>query len=276
MADGDIHGAWVRHELGKAFKTDALTLVYQPKIDLKTGRFAGVEALIRWSHPKRGAISPADFIPRAEESKIIDELTLWVANVAFRQAAVWLGQGMPGTIALNVSARNLNKVDFPDILADLCWRHNLAPENVVVEITETASQQIVKLLDTLVRLRLKGFKLALDDFGIGFSSLAQLQQLPFSELKVERTFVARMVDAEDCRIITRAIINLAHDLGLKVVAEGVESAEALRMLVDFGCDAAQGYHISRPVGGEAIPGLFAATWLDLGANLSPTSNESKQ
>ncbi len=243
--DGGIQGAWVRRELGKALKTDSLSLVYQPKMDLKSGDLAGVEALIRWSHPERGDISPAEFIPRAEGSKVIDDL-------------------------------NLKRVDFPDMLADLCWRHGLSPKNVVVEITETASQWIVKLLDTLTRLRIKGFKLALDDFGIGFSSLSQLQQLPFSELKVDRAFVVRMVEAEDCRIITRAIINLAHDLGLKVVAEGVETADALRMLVEFDCDAAQGYHISRPVAAEAIVPLLRGGWSDIKVRLSNPGSGVKQ
>jgi EAL domain-containing protein (putative c-di-GMP-specific phosphodiesterase class I) len=257
MSDVVLQGAWVRRELSNAFKTDALSLVYQPKMDLKTGAFAGVEALIRWSHPELGLISPADFIPRAEESKVIDELTVWVADHAFRQAAQWIGEGFAGTLALNVSARNLKRVEFPDILADLCWRHGLSSERVVVEITETASQQIVKLLDTLTRLRLKGFKLALDDFGIGFSSLSQLQQL---------------VEAEDCRIISRAIINLAHDLGLRVVAEGVESAEALGMLVDFGCDAAQGYFISRPLPAAKIRPLLHEGWAAVQAHLSKPAN----
>jgi EAL domain-containing protein (putative c-di-GMP-specific phosphodiesterase class I) len=266
--DGGIHGAWVRRELGKALKTDSLSLVYQPKMDLESGDLAGVEALIRWSHPERGNISPAEFIPHAEGSKVIDDLTLWVADRAFRQTAAWIEEGFLGTTAINVSARNLERVDFPDMLVDLCWRHGLSPKNVVVEITETASQRIVKLLDTLTRLRIKGFKLALDDFGIGFSSLSQLQQLPFSELKVDRAFVVRMVEAEDCRIITRAIINLAHDLGLKVVAEGVETADALRMLVEFDCDAAQGYHISRPVAAEAILPLLRGGWSDIKARLS--------
>jgi EAL domain-containing protein (putative c-di-GMP-specific phosphodiesterase class I) len=272
MSDVVLQGAWVRRELSNAFKTDALSLVYQPKMDLKTGAFAGVEALIRWSHPELGLISPADFMPRAEESKVIDELTVWVADHAFRQAAQWIGEGFAGTLALNVSARNLKRVEFPDILADLCWRHGLSSERVVVEITETASQQIVKLLDTLTRLRLKGFKLALDDFGIGFSSLSQLQQLPFSELKVDRTFVIKMVEAEDCRIISRAIINLAHDLGLRVVAEGVESAEALGMLVDFGCDAAQGYFISRPLPAAKIRPLLHEGWAAVQAHLSKPAN----
>lgn len=274
--DGGIHGAWVRRELGKALKTDSLSLVYQPKMDLKSGDLAGVEALIRWSHPERGNISPAEFIPRAEGSKLIDDLTLWVADRAFGQTAAWIEEGFLGTIAINVSARNLKRVDFPDMLADLCWRHGLSPKNVVVEITETASQRIVKLLDTLTRLRIKGFKLALDDFGIGFSSLSQLQQLPFSELKVDRAFVVRMVEAEDCRIITRAIINLAHDLGLKVVAEGVETADALRMLVEFDCDAAQGYHISRPVAAEAIVPLLRGGWSDIKVRLSNPGSGVKQ
>ncbi len=276
MSNVALQGAWVRRELTSALKTDALSLVYQPKMDLKTGALAGVEALIRWSHPEIGPISPAKFIPRAEESDVIDDLTLWVADRAFRQAAQWVDEGFVGTTALNVSARNLKQMEFPDILADLCWRHSLSTKNVVVEITETASQQIVALLDTLTRLRLKGFKLALDDFGIGFSSLAQLQQLPFSELKVDRTFVIKMAVADDCRIISRTIVNLAHDLGLKVVAEGVESAEALRMLVEFGCDAAQGFYLSRPLPADGILSLLRGGWSAIQARLlNPTSGAAQ-
>ena len=267
LVDVAPHGAWVRRELRSAFKTDALSLVYQPKVNLKTGALAGVEALIRWSHPELGPISPADFIPLAEESNVIDELTIWVADLALRQSAQWIDEGFVGTLALNVSARNLKRVEFPDILADLCRRHGLPCEKVVVEITETATQKIVKLLDTLTRLRLKGFRLALDDFGIGFSSLSHLQQLPFSELKVDRSFVVKMVEADDCRIISRAIINLAHDLGLRVVAEGVESAEALRMLVDFGCDDAQGYFISRPLAEDGLLALLRGGWEAVRARL---------
>jgi EAL domain-containing protein (putative c-di-GMP-specific phosphodiesterase class I) len=276
MSEPGLQGAWVRRELTSAFKTEALSLAYQPKIDLKSGAFAGVEALVRWSHPERGSISPAEFIPLAEESDVIDDLTVWVADRAFRQAAAWIDQGFEGSIALNISALNLKSITFPDMLAELCQRHNMPSERVVVEITETASQRIVKLLDTLTRLRLKGFKLALDDFGIGFSSLSQLQQLPFSELKVDRTFVGKMVEAEDCRIICRAIVNLAHDLGLRVVAEGVESAEALHMLVEFGCDAAQGYHIGRPLPAASIQPLLGAGWAEIEARLSnPLSRGEK-
>ena len=253
---GALEGAWVRRELSAAFQTDALRLVYQPKIDLKSKKLAGVEALIRWLHPAHGPIPPGDFIPLAEESDVIDDLTTWVADRAIAQARAWADQGFDGSMALNVSARNLNKVQFPDMLADICARHHLATDRVVVEITETASQQILKLLDTLTRLRLKGFRLALDDFGIGFSSMAQLQQLPFSEIKVDRSFVGKIVEAEDCLIITRAIINLGHELGLKVVAEGVESADALEQLVQLGCDAAQGYHIGRPAPAAAVQAML--------------------
>ncbi|HYV89925.1 MAG TPA: EAL domain-containing protein [Candidatus Polarisedimenticolia bacterium] len=270
ISPAGLEGAWVRRELTSAFETNALSLVYQPKIDLKSRSLAGVEALIRWSHPQHGPISPADFIPLAEESDVIDDLTVWVADHALAQARIWSDQGFGGSMALNVSARNLNKVQFPDMLAEICARHSLAPDCVIVEITETASQQILKLLDTLTRLRLKGFCLALDDFGIGFSSMAQLQQLPFSEIKVDRSFVGKMAEAEDCLIITRAIINLGHELGLKVVAEGVESAEALEKLVQLGCDTAQGYHIGRPMSAAGIQALLKGTAMFSG-NLNATA-----
>jgi EAL domain-containing protein (putative c-di-GMP-specific phosphodiesterase class I) len=258
-----IDAAWVEGELGKAIKANALNVAYQPKIELSAGAFAGVEALVRWTHPELGLIAPAHFIPLAEQSGIIDALTLWMADQVFRQAAAWRDDGLQVTAAINVSARNLNQVEFPDRLAEICRRHRIPAGNVIVEITETASQQIVKLLDTLTRVRLKGFKLSLDDFGVGFSSLAQLQQLPFSEVKVDRIFVRRLVEEKDSRIITRAIINLAHELGLKVVAEGVESAAALQILVDFGCDSAQGFFVARPVPGSELPDLLGSHWATL-------------
>ncbi len=259
----EMDAAWVATELVKAIKDKALFVVYQPKIELSAGTFAGVEALVRWRHAARGVIEPAFFIPLAEQSAVIDQLTLWVADQALGQAAAWRDQGQQAPVAINVSARNLNQVEFPDLLAEACRRHRIPPGNVIVEITETASQQIVKLLDTLTRVRLKGFKLSLDDFGVGFSSLAQLQQLPFSEVKVDRIFVKRLVEEKDSRIITRAIINLAHELGLKVVAEGVESAAALQILVDFGCDAAQGYFIARPMPGSELPEILGGPWATL-------------
>jgi EAL domain-containing protein (putative c-di-GMP-specific phosphodiesterase class I) len=259
----DMDAGWVATELAKAIGGQGLSVAYQPKIELNAGGFAGVEALVRWRHPEHGCIGPALFIPLAEQSSVIDELTLWMADQALGQAAAWRDQGQQVPVAINVSARNLNQVEFPDLLAETCRRHRIPPGNVIVEITETASQQIVKLLDTLTRVRLKGFKLSLDDFGVGFSSLAQLQQLPFSEVKVDRIFVKRLVEEKDSRIITRAIINLAHELGLKVVAEGVESAAALQILVDFGCDSAQGYFIARPIPGSEMLELLASHWATL-------------
>jgi len=258
-----MDAGWVATELAKAIGGKGLSVAYQPKIELNAGAFAGVEALVRWRHPEQGCIGPALFIPLAEQSAVIDALTLWMADQVLGQAAAWRDQGQQVPVAINVSARNLNQVEFPDLLAETCRRHRIPPGNVIVEITETASQQIVKLLDTLTRVRLKGFKLSLDDFGVGFSSLAQLQQLPFSEVKVDRIFVKRLVEEKDSRIITRAIINLAHELGLKVVAEGVESAAALQILVDFGCDVAQGYFIARPLPGSEMLELLGSHWATL-------------
>lgn len=258
-----MDAGWVATELAKAIGGKGLSVAYQPKIELNAGAFAGVEALVRWRHPEQGCIGPALFIPLAEQSAVIDALTLWMADQVLSQAAAWRDQGQQVPVAINVSARNLNQVEFPDLLAETCRRHRIPPGNVIVEITETASQQIVKLLDTLTRVRLKGFKLSLDDFGVGFSSLAQLQQLPFSEVKVDRIFVKRLVEEKDSRIITRAIINLAHELGLKVVAEGVESAAALQILVDFGCDVAQGYFIARPLPGSEMLELLGSHWATL-------------
>lgn len=248
-----IDGAQLMRDLGEAIPGGQLFLEYQPKLDCRTNRIAGVEALVRWQHPTLGLVRPDQFIPLAEDTPLIDTLTEWVAVTAIRQTAAWLGQGFVLDVAINISAKNAQDIDLPDRLARHCAEYEVAPSSVILELTETsAMRNAVQLLDVLTRLRLKGFELAIDDFGTGYSSLVQLRKLPFSELKVDCSFVAQMVTDKDCRFIVETIVELAQKLGLRSVAEGVESERALSALRAMGCDRVQGYYLSRPQAADRL------------------------
>lgn len=230
-----------------AVERGELTLDYQPKLALATGGIAGVEALARWEDERFGSVPPAQFIPLAERAGIIDALTESVLRSALRQWVIWREQGIALNIAVNISATTLRDVEFPDFLQHLCMLDGVPCEQITVELTESATQHVVRLLDTLTRFRLKGMGVALDDFGTGYSSLLQLRQLPFTELKIDQCFVADAARAEESRLIVKSVIDLAHALGLVAVAEGVEDAATLRLLGDLGCDHVQGFHIARPM-----------------------------
>ena len=237
-----------------ALERTEFSLAYQPKVWLDSGEIGGVEALIRWQHPARGAISPLDFIPFAESSAVIDQLTHWVMGAACAQLNAWGAEGVTLDIAVNVSARNLHEPRLADLLEAQCRAAGVAPARITLELTETAAMQdAAQMMDVLTRLRLKGFKLAIDDFGTGYSSLVQLHRLPFSEIKIDRTFVADCTKSDESRSIVRVVIDLARALGMRSVAEGVESAEALDLLRALGCDEAQGYFISRPIAAAEVP-----------------------
>jgi EAL domain-containing protein (putative c-di-GMP-specific phosphodiesterase class I) len=241
-------------ELAEAIKANQLFLQYQPKLDCRAGRMTAVEALVRWRHPVRGVVPPDQFIALAEANGLIDPLTDWVVSTAARQSAEWHGQGLPLEIAVNISAKNTQDIDLPDRLVGLCRAEGASPGNMILELTETsAMRDAVQMMDVLTRLRVKGFRLSIDDFGTGYSSLVQLQRMPFSELKVDRSFVMQMNRSKDCRVIVEIVIDLARKLGLTSVAEGVENQGILDELLKLGCDAAQGYHLSRPVDAARIP-----------------------
>ena len=240
-------------DLRDAIPTGQLFLEYQPKLDCRTGQVTGVEALVRWQHPTLGLVRPDRFIPLAEETCLIDPLTDWVAATAIRQAAAWQSQGFKLNLAINISAKNAQDIELPDRLARHCAECGVAPATVILELTETsAMRNAVQLLDVLTRLRLKGFELAIDDFGTGYSSLVQLRRMPFSELKVDCSFVMEMTTDKDRRFIVETLIDLARKLGLRSVAEGVENAEALAALRAMGCDRVQGYHLSRPLPADRL------------------------
>ena len=240
-----------------AVSAGEFTLAFQPKIELTTGRLTGVEALARWQHPKFGAIAPSLFVPRVEQLHIIDWFTEWVLDMALGQWARWRQLGTIVDIAINVSPLSLDRLDLPDLLSARCKAFDVPVHHLIVELTEGTTQSVVHLLDAMSRFCLKGIKLSLDDYGTGYSSLAQLQQLPFNEVKIDRRFVENCNALPESRAIVKSTIDLAHELGLTVTAEGVETQSVLDLLVELGCDHAQGYFIARPMAGADLP-MWAA------------------
>jgi diguanylate cyclase (GGDEF)-like protein len=228
-------------------------LYYQPKLDLLTGEVQTVEALVRWAHPQEGLILPGDFVPLAERTGLIRPLTSFVIEEAVSQARRWMDDGLDLPIAVNLSARSLYDMQFPDEVKEVLARWDLPAELLHVEITESSMmvdpERARRILTALHRM---GIRVVIDDFGTGYSSLAYLQDLPVGEIKVDRSFVLGMVDNDSDHIIVRSTIDLAHNLGLQVTAEGVESAAVLQHLRQAGCNAAQGYFISRPLPPEAL------------------------
>ena len=234
-------------EFNMAIEQHQLFLVYQPKIRCSDQRFAGVEALVRWQHPTRGMIPPVDFVPFAESCGLVDAMTKVVFELALQCHASYSNE--PGRhISINLSAMSLDDYRLPETLLARCHHFGVDPGDVVLEVTETAAMvDPAATVRLATRLRLKGFQLSIDDFGIGYSSLAQLARLPFSELKVDASFVHDVRRSGESRKIVRAMIGLGHSLGMKVTAEGVGDSETLAFLVEEGCDFAQGYFIARPL-----------------------------
>lgn len=240
-------------ELRHAIENDKLALYYQPQVDLTSGSVVGVEALLRWHHPQKGFIPPDEFIPLAEKSGLISMLTELVLNKAFHQYNIWQQAGIHLTIAINLSARNLHDTRLLTHVSRLLSALKISPDRIHLEITESAmmvdpakAKQILDGFDDI------GLGLAIDDFGTGYSSLAYLKRLPVDVIKIDKSFVLDMTKDESDASIVRATIDLAHTLGLKVVAEGVEDRETWSALQKLGCDIAQGYYISKPIPAEEL------------------------
>jgi len=231
----------------RALINGRLRMVYQPKVSLVDGRLRRVEALVRWDDPELGAISPSKFVPLAEKHGLIDQLTHWGLRTTLRQWLSWREDGLDTCLAFNISALSLDHLDFPDLVERMCTALEVPTDRLVLELTEGATQPLVKLMDTLTRFRIKGIGLAIDDFGVGYSTLMQLRQLPFTELKIDRFFVDDAPTSKDSELIVKSIIDLAHGLGLTVTAEGIETAEQMILLRDLGCDVAQGFFVARPL-----------------------------
>ena len=240
-------------ELRHAVENNELRLYLQPKLSLKDGLLCGAEALVRWQHPTRGLVPPMEFIPFAEQTGYVRQLTLWVFEEAARLQPALAAMGIQ-RVSMNLSTRDLLDLELPDKLDVLLLRHQARAEAFCLEITESAIMDDPDRAEaTLNRLAQRGYKLSIDDFGTGYSSLAYLQRLPVHELKIDKSFVMGMVGLdgnignEGDAMIVRSTIDLAHNLGLTVVAEGVENAAILQRLGELGCDEAQGYHMSKPV-----------------------------
>jgi len=247
----------------RALINNRLHMVYQPKVSLTDGRLQRVEALVRWDDPAFGAVAPSRFVPLAERHGLIDPLTQWGLRTTLRQWLKWRDAGRDTHIAFNISALSLEHLDFPDLVERMCRALEVPPDRLVLELTEGATQPLVKLMDTLTRFRIKGIGLALDDFGTGFSSMMQLRQLPFTEVKIDRFFVRDMTTSNDSRLIVKATIDLAHGLGMVSTAEGIETKDQARLLRELGCDVGQGYWIAHPLEPDALDAWeeeFAGRW----------------
>jgi EAL domain-containing protein (putative c-di-GMP-specific phosphodiesterase class I) len=251
------------HGLQQALEDQKLRMVYQPKVSLRDGSLCQVEALVRWSDPELGPVNPAEFVPLAEEHGLIDDLTLWGLRTILRQWLDWRDDGLDTRIAFNISALSLQHLDFPDHVERMCRGLDVPSDRLVLELTESATQPLVKLIDALTRFRIKGIGLAIDDFGTGYSSLMQLRQLPFTEVKIDQAFVADLPHSRDSRLIIQAVTELARGLGLTSTAEGIETIEQLRAVRELGCDFGQGYLMSAPIEPSALKGWvqkFRRAW----------------
>jgi predicted signal transduction protein with EAL and GGDEF domain len=257
--------------LRAAIEREEFHLVYQPQVDAASGRVHAVEALIRWTHPERGLVSPMDFIPLAEENGLIDAIGHWVLQTACADAARWHLAGLGLTVAVNLSPRQFNTPGLPQRVMDVVARSGLPPALLELEVTEGALMENTEATrGALQALREHGVRIALDDFGTGYSSLAYLTRMPIGNIKVDRCFVAGLLDGGENEAIVRAVLAMAGSLGMRVTAEGVETLAQARALKSMACDSLQGYYFSRPVAAEQIPAMVRQRWLlDIAAKAPP-------
>ncbi|MDX1802049.1 MAG: EAL domain-containing protein, partial [Marinobacter sp.] len=259
MQDREVLRLQLDKDLNNALSNNEFVLYFQPQLDLATMQIGSAEALIRWQHPQRGLLPPAEFIPLAEESGRITDIGRWVVQAACRQLADWQ-DGPLGhlRIAVNLSGRELEDDALVDHLQEALARHNVPADCLEVELTEEIFiANLERNLDQLSRLNKLGVHLAIDDFGVGYSSLAYLRDFPVDLLKIDRSFITQVTERHDDAVITRAVINLAHNLGIQVAAEGIETGAQLNFLKNHRCDLAQGYLISRPVPAADLEKLLA-------------------
>ena len=259
--ESDLRGALDRHEF---------RVHYQPIVSLMTGRVAAFEALVRWHHPVHGQIPPDEFIPIAESTALIQPLGQFVLESALDQARRWHQDGLSLGLAVNLSVRNLMDPALVDRVAALIARAGVAPASLTLEITEsgvmTDPESAIAMLWGLRRI---GVRLSVDDFGTGYSSLAYLKRLPVDEVKLDKSFVLNMTGDPDDAAIVRSTIELAHNLGLQLVAEGVEDQETLQLLASLGCDLAQGFHLARPMPAEDLAHLAVGDGFAAGLAVNP-------
>lgn len=244
----NIHYIGDYDSLTRALNNDEFELHYQPQVTVSGRRLSGIEALIRWNHPDHGLIYPNTFLPVVENNGLIDEVTGWVLENATIQAARFYREGMKTTVSVNVSAINIRALTFPEQLSNMLTRHDMNPVHLMLEVTESALMgELITSLDILTRTRLRGIRLSIDDFGTGYSSLQQLHRAPFSELKIDRSFVSHIKHDAEARSIVKICVMLGRELGMTTIAEGVEDEQTLAILSDLGCDIVQGFLIASPM-----------------------------
>ena len=251
-AEAHARSEWL-DDLRHACDLQQLELHYQPKVHARSGKIAGVEALLRWRHPTRGLVSPVVFIPLAEQFGLIDELGDWVIDEACRQIRAWGDDGIRMRVAINLSVHQLRQPGLPERITAALARHCVEPALLSCEITESNAMDTSNAIFTVLeRIRAAGIQLSIDDFGTGYSNLSYLRKLPVRQLKIDRSFVSDIAESEDARLVVAGIINLAHALRLEVVAEGVETNEQMQVLLELDCDKFQGFLFGRPVPASAL------------------------
>ena len=218
----------------RALDEQRLNMVYQPKVAVREGRLTRVEALVRWDDPELGPVEPSRFVPLAEEHGLIDDLTHWGLRTILRQWLDWRDDGIDTHLAFNISALSLQHLDFPDLVERMCRALEVPSDRLVLELTEGATQPLVKLMDTLTRFRIKGIGLAIDDFGTGYSSLSYLWRFAVDKIKIDRSFVQHLGDEADSAAIVAAVVTIGHAMGLTVAAEGIETEEQKRFVTETG------------------------------------------
>lgn len=249
MSERTVDALLMENDLRRALEQDEFILFYQPQVHLRTGKIIGLEALIRWQHKTKGVISPLDFIPLAEETGLIEEVGAWVLAHACERFHHWLKQGLSlGKVAVNLSARQFRQAHFAETVVEALNKSKLPPQYLELEITESLTMQDTdEVLQTLGYLNKLGLSIAIDDFGTGYSSLSYLKKFPVNKLKIDRTFIHDVGSELDDGAIAKSIIDLAHNMSMLVVAEGVERLGQSRWLYDQGCDQVQGYYFCKPL-----------------------------
>ncbi len=241
------------HDLRRALANGELSLHYQPKVHAPSGEITGVEALMRWHHPKRGMIGPAVFIPIAERFGLINGLGDWLIDEACRQIRAWRDGGLRMRVAINLSVYQLRQADLPDRIAAALARHRINPKLLTCEITESvAMEDAIETMQVFDALAQVGVHISIDDFGTGYSSLSYLRKLPAEELKIDRSFVQDLGTSEDAERVVDAVVKLAQALQLKVVAEGVETEQQYAILRSLGCDELQGFLFAKPMSARSL------------------------
>lgn len=253
----------IANDLQPALDRSEFRLVYQPVVNVRTGEIVSLEALARWKHPTRGEIGPAQFVPIAESTGMITQVGEWVLHEACRQVKVWLDQGIDVRVAVNLSPRQIQSLDVPELVAKAIRRAGITSNNLAMEVTEGLlvedSEANILMLE---RLRNMGVRVYLDDFGVGYSSLSYLRRFPVTALKIDSSFINEITTGTDGQMIIKAIIGLAHNLGLDVIAEGVETEQQKQFLLAEGCETHQGYLLSRPIEADHLASWYQKFNLD--------------